>query len=251
MKEYDELLATVGALDVAKEVKDAILSRADAMNIELGKRGSDLMTTKKEKEELSKKNMTYKSFADSLSKYNLKAEDVQKLAEQAGIQKTNQETLDEYDRLLKTETSEKAKLAEELRVYKQKETLLPLFEKSLGEYKNKEGKEVKLLPDFVEGIKADLFKSIKEGDPDALIQDRINRALIQAENNQNVFLEKNGLTPSNTPIHKINEGGLGKVTTGNTGINIQEIKKSIIDSGGTVNSIAQAMAKVRLANQQK
>lgn len=240
---FEALQDAVNALELTPEQKASILGPGKDLNVDNGKKGSDLINLRKEMETKDKKIMDYKTFSESLAKHNVKVEDIKKLAENAGIERGHQDEIDELTRIIKeTQLANKAQ-SEELRIFKQEKTLGPQFEQSLKDFKV-DGKEVVLRPAFVDGIKEELFKSIADGDNEVINQDKINKALLQAKSNQDKFLTDNGLVPTDTPIHKVNEGS----TTGSassSGINTEELRKIIESGGGSTDSVALAMARAR------
>ena len=246
MSEYDTLFEVVSKLELTPEQKEAILSPAKALNLDRGKMGSDLINIKKSLDEANQKNLTYKDFAETMAKHNMKAEDIKKLADKAGIERTNKDDLDALESLVKERDNLLKTTNEELRVFKLEKSLGPQLTKAIADFKDSEGKAVKLLPSFQKTITEELFKGINPDDNEVLINDKINKALLQAKSNQDTFLSENELVSQQGSTHSvevINSNGSGA-----SSVSPQEIHKVLQDGNGSVDAAIMAMT---MAKQQK
>ena len=244
MSDYDTLLETVEKMELTAEQKSSILAPAKLLNTELGVRGSDLINVKKELTSTKEQNLTYKSLSDTLAKHNVKQEDIKKIGEKIGLTRSQEDENNEFKKLLKESQDKEKSTSEELRVFKQEKAFAPAFDEAVKNFKDKDGKSIEILPGFADAVKTELFKGIKDGEDEILINDKINKALLQAHSDQTNFMVKNNLVQSNQPVHKVGEknlGGSGPVS----GNSSEDIKKVLVEGGGTIDAAARAVAMAR------
>lgn len=252
MKEYDSLVESVNAIEgLTPEQKSAILGNAKALNVEVGTRGADLIKIKGENDSLKQKTATYSEFADSVAKYNLKAEDVKKMANLAGIEQTHADEKAELTRIAKEAQDETKALKQDLWAFKQEKELAPTISEAIKNFVDGEGKPVELKPTFAKQAQEEALKGIKDGDDPMIITDRINKALIQAKTNQDTFMKENGLVAANTSTHTVPEktptgSASGSVSTEH----VQQAQKIMEEGRGSSDSAVNAIAALRQAQKQ-
>lgn len=248
MEDYDILLSAVDKLELTPEQKEAILKPAKAINTEIGKRGSDLLEVKKQLSSEKDKVTSYKEFSDLMAKFNMKAEDIRKAADSAGIQQTQDEKLLEYQNIIAEKDKKISENDKFIRVSKVKETLVPKFDEAVKNYKDSDGKGFNFLRDFTEVVSKELFEGIKEDDDDVIVNDRITKALEKAKTDQENFMKRNNLASVNSDIHRVDEKNLGGSGSRDvSGINQEEIHKKYVEGGQTTDAAARVIAAVRNA----
>lgn len=136
MEHYEELLEAIDKLpDLTEEQKNALLLPAKGLNTALGTRGSDLLDIKKQLGLEKEKVVTYSEFAKVAGKLNLKAEDLKALAEKAGIEQTNDETITELKRILKETEGKLGDSEKTLRLGKLEKSMQPKFDEAVKNYR--------------------------------------------------------------------------------------------------------------------
>ena len=248
MEEYDKLVETVGKLELDDDAKKAILDNASALNREAGVRGSDLLKVKAQLSSTEEKVASFKEFAEAAKKHGLKAAEIDKLAKQAGVEKGVQDQLDEYKSLVAEKDKSLKEKMDELMNFKKEKEFAPRFEEAINNFKDSEGKAVKLYKSFAEKAKESVLQNIKEGDDDVIINERFNKALIQAQSDQENFMKENEIPVGNN-THRVSEETLTG-SGSSSGINSNEIRKVLIDGGQTIEAGVNAVTMARLKTQQ-
>jgi len=244
MEEYDLLFETVSKLELSDEQKQAILAPAKKLNEEAGKRGSDLMSLKKEKEAVEKDALSYKAFTKALADNNIKIENAHKLAKELGIKKTQDDNIEELKKILSDKDNALKEVSSKLKMFEVEKTLKPKFEEAVKNYRDGEGKPFKFMPDLVEQTAKELFNNINENDDEVIVNDRINKALEKTRVDQENFIKRNNIALLQGNTHQVDE----RVSTGNSsgrGINGEEIRKIIVEGNRDVNAAAAALAAMR------
>ena len=247
MEEYDKLVDSVTKLEGLDQAqKEAILTSAKALNTEVGIRGADLKKIKSENQSLKDQNTSYKEFSEAMAKYNMSAEDIKKAADLAGIQQTYEDKERELKNILAERDNETKELKTQLWKFKQEQQLAPKIEDSIKNFVDAEGKPVELKPFFAKQVKDELYKGIKDGEDEVIVNDRINKALIKAKAEQDSFMEENGFVVSNDHTHKVREktpaGSGPKVALTES---VQLAQKIMEEGQGSSDATATAIAALR------
>lgn len=205
MSEMDNFLTALDSLELTNEQKDALSNPVKAINKEKGIMGSDLITVKNELEGANKKNLSYKEVTQALAKAGIDANNASALAEKLGVEKSHEDEKNEFKNIIKERDTELEKLRADARLVSLEMKLGPQFETAVENFKDTDGNKITLLPDSLAEVKAELYKGIKEGDDDVIINERINKALLQAKSNGDEMLKRNGLMTENNSTHQVNE----------------------------------------------
>lgn len=247
MSEMDNFLTALDSLELTPEQKSALSAPVKALNIEKGVMGSDLINVKNELDGANKQNLTYKQVTEALAKHNIDAKDAGALAERLGVEKSHDDEKNEFKNMIKERDTELETLRADVRLRALETKLGPQFDTAVEGFQDTEGNKIKLLPDFLSEVKGELYKGIKEGDDEVIINDRINKALLQAKSNQESMLKRNGLLQENTSTHQVNENiltGQGQKSE-SPATAMQQLMKS---GNNTTDSAAQALMLVRQQN---
>jgi len=248
MSDFENLQNAVDKLELSDEQKAAILGPGKAMNTQLGVRGSDLINVKSELEKTQGQVSSYKDFADAMGKHNMKLEDIKKMANLAGIQQTHQDEKDELVRIAKEAQADAKNIKAELKIFRQEKELGPKIDQAVENFKDSEGKAVKLMPTVVKDMKAELFNGIKEGYDEVIIDNLIEKALLKGQADQLAFMKENGLVESNSKtVHQVDENNL---SGSGSELDANKIRETLVAGRGSTDSAAMAMAMARQMKQQ-
>ncbi len=240
----DNFLSALDTLDLTDEQKTALREPVSSLNKEKGVMGSDLISIKNELEGANKQVMSYKEVTDTLAKAGIDSSKASELAERLGSQKTQDDEKDEFKKMIKERDSELEEFRADALLRALEVKLGPQFDTAVEGFKTEDGTTIKILPDFLTEVKEELYKGIKEGDDDVIVNDRINKALLQAKSNQEAFMKRNGVMKENKTTHQVGENilaGSGSKTA-SPATAMQQLMKN---GGSTVNSAAQAIALAR------
>jgi len=249
MSEMDNFLTALDSLELTPEQKQALSTPVKAINTEKGIMGSDLINVKNELDGANKKNLSYKEVTQALAKAGIDASNASVLAEKLGAQKTQEDAVAEFKAMIKDRDTrlEEFEGAERLRNIEAK--LDPAFKAAIENFKDKEGNVIKVLPDELAKVQVELYKGIKEGDDEVIINDRINKALLQAKSNGDEMLKRNGLMEENNTTHQVGEQIL--TGQGQKSESPATAMQQLMNSGGnTTDSAAQAIMLASQANKQ-
>jgi hypothetical protein len=248
MSDFEDLQNAIDKLEVSDEVKNSLRIPGKALNTQLGVRGSDIINIKSELEKSQGQVTTYKDFADAMGKHNMKVEDIKKMAGLAGIEQTHQDEKDELVRVAKEAQLENKNTQAELKIFRQEQTLGPKIDQAVENFKDAEGKSIKLMPTTVKDLKAKLFDGIKEGYDEVIIDNLIGKALQEGQASQLAFLKENGLVSSNKEIHLVDENNLSGSGSGSV-LDGSKIREVLVAGRGSTDSAAMAMAMARQMKQ--
>ncbi len=246
---YDVFLSALDKLELTPEQKEALKAPVKDINTEKGVFGNDLIKLKGEIEDRDNKLLNYKQFTDALAKHNIDVKNADSLAEKLGIQKTQDDTISQLKDLVKEKDNSLKEIQGKLRSFEIEKTILPQFEEALKEYKDKDGNSVKLVSDFIDPLKEDLFKSIESIDEPVIIADKINKVLQEAETKQKDFMDRNGVTFSNTQSHQVPEGSMSP-GSGQSRVDATALQKTMRNGRGSIDALASAMQMEINANKQ-
>ena len=249
MSDYEDTQALINSIDgLDEEKKTSLLGLLKNMNTESAKKGLDLIKVKSELDKSSQNEGAYKKFVDALAKQGVKAEEADKLAEKVGILKTHDDDMNTLKQILKESQAKEKESTDRLNGILLDASLGPKFEEAVKDFKDKEGNAVNFLPITLERARAGI-EGITTQTDEAVINDKIYKALQTAQVNQETFMKENGLTVANSTTHKVGEvnqtgSGSGAVLQGN------DIRQVMLDNGQDTNSAAMAIAAARNAQQQ-
>jgi len=241
----DNFLSALDKLDLTDEQKTALREPVTSLNKEKGVMGSDLLTIKSELEGANKQNLSYKEVTATLAKAGIDAKDASALIEKLGVQKTQDDTNDEFKRMIKERDTELEGFKSDARLRTLEAKLDPLLNLAVEGFADTEGKKIELLPDTLTGLKAELYKGIKDGDDDVIVNDRINKALLEAKSSQDTMLKRNGLMQENNTTHQVNENILAG--SGSKEASPATAMQQLMNNGG--NTITSAAQAIQLASQ--
>lgn len=244
----DNFLSALDKLDLTDEQKTALREPVTSLNKEKGIMGSDLLTIKTELEGANKQNLSYKEVTAALAKAGIDSSKASELAEKLGSQKTQDDEKDEFKRMIKERDDKLVAFESDARLRTLEAKLDPLLNLAVEGFADTEGKKIELLPDTLTGLKAELYKGIKDGDDDVIVNDRINKALLEAKSSQDTMLKRNGLMQENNTTHQVNENILAG--SGSNTVSPATAMQQLMNNGGnTINSAAQAIALAEQTNQ--
>jgi len=249
MSEMDNFLTALDSLELTPEQKAALSGPVKAINTEKGVMGSDLIKIKNDLEGANKQNVSYKEVTEALAKAGIDASNASAIAEKLGAQKTQEDATAELKAMIKERDAklEVFEVADRLRNVEAK--LEPAFKSAIENFKDQEGNLIALLPDSLNEVKAELYKGIKAEDDEVIINNRINKALLQAKSNGDEMLKRNGLMKENSTTHQVGEQIL--TGQGQKSESPATAMQQLMNSGGnTTNSAAQAIMLASQANKQ-
>lgn len=241
----DNFLSALDKLDLTDEQKTALREPVTSLNKEKGVMGSDLLSIKSELEGANKQNLSYKEVTAALAKAGIDSSKASELAEKLGSQKTQDDEKDEFKRMIKERDDKLVAFESDARLRTLEAKLDPLLTLAVEGFADTEGKKIELLPDTLTGLKAELYKGIKDGDDDVIVNDRINKALLEAKSSQDTMLKRNGLMQENNTTHQVNENILAG--SGSKEASPATAMQQLMNNGG--NTITSAAQAIQLASQ--
>lgn len=227
----EQLMESLGKLPdgTTDETKNLIKGLFQKVNVEAGKAKTDLETFKKGDTEYKKLTKKFKDAGIDESQFD-------NLAEELGVKKTLQDEVMIY----------KAKMAEDAKAIKEKDKALMTMkmESVLGKkvdeqksaYTTPEGKQVKISEKFID--KTELYKQL-DLESEVMVQDRIQKVMKTAYENQSAFMKELGVNFEGQPVHTVPTGeskfGSGKA------LDTASVKAVLDKRNGSLEAAAQAL----------
>ena len=217
MADFKELIDTV----TDEATKTALIEAYDKVNKERGEFGQKLILKDKEIGELKGSSVEYKKAFKILQDSGTKAEDIPKLLEKLSVTKTLQDEYELTKTLLKDKTNEVQTTAQELDRMKKERAVEKKLEKAKAEFKDSNGKPVKLADDFLDLEK--LYSGITDLSNEAVLNEKIQLALKEGLDKQTSILGKIGF--QGAVVHKSQDGSQKNLSEEDLQKEAQEISK--------------------------
>lgn len=211
------------------ETKKALKDLFQDMTKEAGKAKTDLEQYKKGDTEYKK---LYKKFQDN----GLKPEQIDEVLADMGVKKSLADELEVFKRLASEKDKEAKETAKQLREFKVEMTMTEKVKAAMAEFKDSEGKPQKIVEKFIN--KKELFKDIDLDSP-VLVQDRINKVLTSAYQEQAAFMKDLGVEFGAKTVHTVPTGD-GSFGSGKA-LDLGQLKKTMNESGNTIDGAARAL----------
>jgi len=226
------------------ELKTGLETLIKSLNQEKGKAKSDITKVKLDKEsiesELGKykeKVSTYSDLMKTLSDAGIDAKNADKLAQKLNIDKTKDDELSDYKRLLNEATTELTTLRTEKDANVFQSKLNPTLDKALSEFKDGDGNLVRIAERFLN--KEELYKPL-DLENETMVNDRIKRVLEAAHAEQKSVLDDISLPRG---VHQTQIGD--KHFSSPKGIAVEKIIETVREQKGSKESIVQGIAAIR------
>lgn len=195
--EFEELLQKVSDESLRSELK----SEYQKVNQVKGEYGNKLKLKDGEIDGLKAERQTYSKAHDALKKSGIDADQIPKLLEKLGYQKTLEE---EYE-LTKTVLTEKSRKEQELMKennrLKAEKAMKAMFDKQRAELKDEKGQPFKVVDDFVD---FDKLYDVTDFSNEAVLQEKCKQVLAESFTKQTEVMRKIGFLGVET--HKTPDG---------------------------------------------
>ena len=247
-----EFLELVNKVD-NKEIKDALVEKFKVHNQEKGKALSDLNEYKAqydilkgENSNLKKSKSTYEEIANELAKAGIDASNADKLLQKLNVQKTAEDEVNILKKTLNDLTEKTKKYEAQERLNQIKSVLDVKLGDAKKEFKDKDGKTYPILDRFIPKDK--LYEPI-DTNVEALVSDRITKALQIAYNEQEKFKQETGMDIVK-PVHNVDTGNTGHFSkTDGINTNTNSILAEFASSQRNIDSATIALAKLAAQKQ--
>ena len=239
----DTILELTSQLDDEKykDVRESIVANVKNLNQERGRALSDLGIFKAENDnlkginsKLEKTTLTFQELSKALSKNGLTPDQIGEMADKLQIKKGMEDELAEAKRVADDLSKELKDLKKEGEQRKMQDALIPKLKTAMEEFKDKDGKPIKLVDDFIPYDK--LYKQI-DVENEALVNDRLAQVLNEALSKQVDFQKRTGMEISGNPVHQTGENG-DRHFSGEKALDIEKYFKSAQEQHGSIDSVA-------------
>ena len=248
MSAYEEFKELISKLD-DPESKSKMTTLLSDINKEKGIALTDLKTQKElvnsQKGDIKTLTDIAKAFKDSGVEVKDNAQMVE-LAKQFNVNVDNEGSLAELNKLVTERDSTIQDMQDKLKAIDVERTMNPLFEEARKEFKDEDGKEIKVLDIFLD--KTSLYKV--DTSQDVLVNKAINDILIEGQAKTEAFMKSEGLDRSGVDTHSNLSQDSG-ITNRSTGIEQTNAQKhwDNPESAKTVNDLAAVFAQRRTASE--
>jgi len=248
MSAYEDMKAEIAKLgdEDAKKLMNSLLS---TINVEKGTALTDLKTQKDivnaQKGDIKTLSDLAKAFKDAGVPVESNEQMVE-LARKFNVQMDDKDSLTELNKIVSERDATIKEQADKLKLIDIERTMNPLFDEARKEFKDADGKEIKILDIFVDK------KSLYDVDmnQEVLVNKKINDILTEGQVKTEAFMKSEGLDRTGADTHSIHnqEGGIENRSTGIADTEAQKHWDNP-ESQHTVQNLAAVFAQRRIASE--
>lgn len=219
----DKFKETLAGVTADETVKNTLLETFNEVNRKAGEFGRRIIEKDTENEQLREKEKTWSKAYETLRKHNVDADQIPKILEKMGVQKTLEEEHALAVAALESKAKEMEKLAKEAKTLKAEKAVKGIFERMRSEFKDEQGKPIKISEKLIDYDK--LF-DITDLANETVLQEKCKQVLNEALTKQVEIFRDAGFQGVKLPEKKTPEGSQESVSH-----NLADIEKIYKEHG--------------------